>query len=165
MANRRRSTNFIVQGTILGVAGLIVRLIGLIYRIPLTNIIGDEGMGYYSFAYEPYSVMLLLSYHGLPTAVSKLVAEFNGTGRYRNSYRVFKVSMVIAVVIGLITALITWFGAGFIAGTLNQQPMSTHALKVLGPTLFILSIMGMNPMKTQFALINYNCNYTYDNMS
>ena len=78
--NNRRRDNFIVQGTILASAGLIVRIIGLIYRIPMTNIIGDEGMGYYSFAYEPYSVMLLLSYHGLPTAVSKLTAERNGEG-------------------------------------------------------------------------------------
>ena len=74
----RRTNNFIVQGSILAIAGLIVRIIGLLYRVPMTNIIGDEGMGYYSFAFEPYSVMLLLSYHGLPTAVSKLVAARNG---------------------------------------------------------------------------------------
>jgi stage V sporulation protein B len=143
MAKRKRRSNFIVQGTILAVAGLIVRIIGLIYRIPLTNMIGDEGMGYYSFAYEPYSVMLLLSYHGLPTAVSKLVAQYNGSGRYRNSYRVFRAGLCVAAGIGFVTGLFMWFGAGFIADTLNHQPMSAFALKVLGPTLFILSIMGI----------------------
>ena len=139
----RRTNNFIVQGSILAIAGLIVRIIGLLYRVPMTNIIGDEGMGYYSFAFEPYSVMLLLSYHGLPTAVSKLVAARNGEGKFKNSYRVFQCAMIIAIVIGIITGAITYFGAGFIAGKLSNQPMSTYALKILGPTIFILSIMGI----------------------
>lgn len=139
----RRTSNFIVQGSILAIAGLVVRIIGLLYRVPMTNIIGDEGMGYYSFAFEPYSVMLLLSYHGLPTAVSKLVAARNGEGKFKNSYRVFRCAMVIAVLIGLITGAATFFGANFIAGSLSNQPMSAYALKVLGPTLFILSIMGI----------------------
>ncbi len=143
MKKKKKRSNFIVQGSILAIASIIVRLIGLVYRIPLTNVIGDEGMGYYSYAYEPYAVMLLLSYHGLPTAVSKLVAEKNGEGRYRSSYRVFKTGMWLAVVIGAITGALLWFGADFIAGTLNHQPMSSYALKVLGPTLFILSIMGI----------------------
>lgn len=140
---RRKNSNFIMQGTILAVAGLIVRIIGLIYRIPMTNIIGDEGMGYYSFAYEPYSVMLLLSYHGLPTAVSKLVAERNGEGRFKNSYRVFRAAMVLAIGIGAVTGAIIFFGADYIAGVLNNQPMSAYALKVLGPTIFVLAIMGI----------------------
>lgn len=132
-----------MQGTILAAAGLIVRIIGLIYRIPMTNIIGDEGMGYYSFAYEPYSVMLLLSYHGLPTAVSKLVAERNGEGRFKNSYRVFRAAMVLAAGIGAVTGAILYFGAEYIAGVLNNQPMSAYALKVLGPTIFVLAVMGI----------------------
>lgn len=140
---RSRKSNFIVQGTILAAASIIVRIIGLLYRIPLTNILGDEGMGYYSFAFEPYSVMLLLSYYGLPTAVSKLVAARNGEGKYKNSYRVFQSAMLLAVIIGILTGSFTFFGADFIAGTLNNQPMSALALKLLGPTLFVLSIMGI----------------------
>lgn len=143
MSNNRRKTNFIVQGTILAAASIIVRIIGLLYRIPLTNIIGDEGMGYYSYAFEPYSVMLLLSFYGLPTAVSKLVATRNGEGKYKNSYRVFQSAMLLAIIVGIITGSFTFFGAEFIAGTLNSQPMSALALKVLGPTLFVLSIMGI----------------------
>lgn len=139
----RRKDNFIVQGSILAVAGLIVRVIGLLYRIPMTNIIGDEGMGYYSFAYEPYSVMLLLSYHGLPTAVSKLAAERNGEGRFKNAYRVFRAAMLLAVLIGAVTGAMMYFGAEYIAGGLNNQPMSAYALRVLGPTIFILAIMGI----------------------
>ena len=54
--NRRRTggTNFVIQGSILAAAGIIVRLIGLLYRVPMTNIIGDEGMGHYSIAFNVY---------------------------------------------------------------------------------------------------------------
>lgn len=61
---RKKTGNFVIQGTILAAAGIIVRLIGLMYRIPMTNIIGDEGMGYYSTAFNVYNIVLILS----PTA-------------------------------------------------------------------------------------------------
>ena len=66
-----RKENFVIQGTILAVAGIIVRLIGILYRVPMTNIIGDEGMGYYSTAFNVYNIMLILSSYSLPLAVSK----------------------------------------------------------------------------------------------
>src|SRR5699024_944327 len=58
---KSRTGSFVVQGTILAAAGIIVRLIGLLYRIPMTNIIGDEGMGYYSTAFNVYNIVLILS--------------------------------------------------------------------------------------------------------
>ncbi len=60
----------LLQGSILAAASLIVRLIGLVYRIPLTRIVGDEAMGYYSTAFEFYNLALLLSSYSLPLAVS-----------------------------------------------------------------------------------------------
>ena len=61
----KRESNFVVQGSILAVAGIIVRLIGILYRVPMTNIIGDEGMGYYSTAFNVYNIMLILSSYSL----------------------------------------------------------------------------------------------------
>ena len=58
---KKAGSNFIIQGSILAIAGIIVRLIGMLYRIPLANYIGDEGNGYYSAAYNIYSIMLILS--------------------------------------------------------------------------------------------------------
>ena len=74
--NRRRTggTNFVIQGSILAAAGIIVRLIGLLYRVPMTNIIGDEGMGHYSIAFNVYNIVLILSSYSMPLAVSKMVA-------------------------------------------------------------------------------------------
>ena len=68
-------SNFLMQGTILAAAGIIVRLIGLLYKIPMTRILGDEGIGYYNTAYEIYNIGLILSSYSLPLAVSKLIAQ------------------------------------------------------------------------------------------
>ncbi|MFA9377524.1 MAG: oligosaccharide flippase family protein [Lachnotalea sp.] len=144
MGNRKNSeSNFIVQGSILAVASVICRLIGILYRIPLTNIIGDEGNGYYSCAFEVYSIMLLMSSYSLPLAVSKLVSARVAKGQRRNAYRIYKGALLFAGIVGIIVSLITYFCADFMAGTLMSQPRSAVALKVLAPTLVVVAVMGV----------------------
>ena len=72
---RHSGDNFLLQGSILAAAGILVRLIGLLYKIPMTRILGDEGIGYYNTAYEIYNIGLILSSYSLPLAVSKLIAR------------------------------------------------------------------------------------------
>ncbi|MBR6637545.1 MAG: oligosaccharide flippase family protein, partial [Lachnospiraceae bacterium] len=139
----RKNNSFILQGSILAITSIVVRIIGLIYRIPLQNIIGDEGMGYYSYAYEPYSVMLMLSYHGIPAAVSKLVSANKSLGRFRNVERIFKMALAIALSIGCITGSIMFFGSTYIASEIIGVPMCRWAMLALGPTLVVLSVMGV----------------------
>ena len=74
MSKKKNDTSFLVQGSILAIASLVSRVIGLVYRIPLTAIIGDHGNDYYSCAYEIYSLLLLISSYSLPMAVSKMVS-------------------------------------------------------------------------------------------
>lgn len=109
-----RKENFVIQGTILAVAGIIVRLIGILYRVPMTNIIGDEGMGYYSTAFNVYNIMLILSSYSLPLAVSKMVAARLAKGQYRNMNRVLRAALVYATVVGGLACFITWNFAGFL---------------------------------------------------
>lgn len=143
MGKRRSESNFIIQGSILAIASVICRLIGIIYRIPLTNIIGNEGNGYYSCAFEVYSIMLLLSSYSLPVAVSKLVSARLAKGEKRNAYRIYKGALIFAGIAGITVSIITYFGADFLAGTLMSQPMSSLALKILAPTLVLSAIMGV----------------------
>lgn len=142
MTKKKVGTNFLIQGSILAFAGLLVRIIGLIYRIPLNNILGTEGMGYYSTAYGIYSILLLLSSQSMPLAVSKLVSAKLTNGEHKNSYKMFKGAMVYAIVVGLIFGLIAYFGADALAG-LYERPSSARALRVLAPTLVIVSIIGV----------------------
>ncbi len=87
--SRFNKNSFVIQGSILALAGILVRVIGLIYRIPLTRILGDEGNGYYSTAFDIYNVLLLLSSQSMPLAVSKIVSEKLQKKEYKNANKVF----------------------------------------------------------------------------
>ena len=138
-----RKENFVIQGTILAVAGIIVRLIGILYRVPMTNIIGDEGMGYYSTAFNVYNIMLILSSYSLPLAVSKMVAARLAKGQYRNMNRVLWAALVYATVVGGLACFITWNFAGFFATTLFNTPFCVYALRTLAPTIWIMAYLGV----------------------
>lgn len=139
---KSNDTSFLVQGSILAVASLVSRVIGLVYRIPLTAIIGEYGNDYYSCAYEIYSLLLLISSYSLPMAVSKMVSVRMAKGEKRNAYRVFKGAMVIAAFTGTAACLVVFFGAGFLT-RLFKTPMGVFALQVLAPTLIIVAILGV----------------------
>ena len=139
----KRESNFVVQGSILAVAGIIVRLIGILYRVPMTNIIGDEGMGYYCTAFNVYNIMLILSSYSLPLAVSKMVSARMAKGQYRNAVRVLKAALVYATVVGGIACFITWNFADFFATTAFNTPFCVYALKTLAPTIWIMAYLGV----------------------
>ena len=101
MGNKsKNSRNYLVQGSVLVVASFIARAIGMIYRIPLSNILGDTGNTYYSTANEIYSILLMISTFSLPLAVSRLVAERLHMGQAKNAHKVFVCSVKFAVVAG-----------------------------------------------------------------
>lgn len=140
---KKRSNNFLVQGGILAIASIISRIIGLIYRVPLNNIIGDEGMGYYSNAYYIYNLGLIISSYSLPLAVSKLVSARTIKKEYKNSYRMFLCALSFAVIAGLLISLIIFFGADVLATIMYKSPRSAIPLRVLAPTIFVFAIMGV----------------------
>ncbi len=141
--NRPQNSNFIVQGGILAAAGIISRIIGFIYRIPLQNTIGDAGMGYYSAAFQIYSIMLIISSYSLPVAVSKLVAARAAKGQFRNARRFFHGALAFATITGGATCLVVLFGADKLAGNVMSMPKSAVALRMLAPTLLIVALMGV----------------------
>ena len=138
-----KSSNFIVQGGILAIAGIISRIIGFVYRIPLQNTIGDAGMGYYAAAFQIYSIMLIISSYSLPVAVSKLVAAKVAKGQYKNARRLFRGSLLFATLTGSATGLVVLFGADKLAGNMMSMPKSAIALRMLAPTLLIVALMGV----------------------
>lgn len=140
-SNRR--SNFIVQGGILAITGIISRIIGLVYRVPLQKTIGDAGMGYYSAAFQIYSIMLIISSYSLPVAVSKLVSARAAKGQYRNARRVYHGALLFATITGTATCLIVLLGADTLAGPAMNMPKCAIALRMLGPTLLIVALMGV----------------------
>ena len=132
-----------VQGSILAMASLISRVIGLIYRIPLTAIIGDAGNNYYGTAFKIYNILLIISSYSLPLAVSKLVSANISQGRKRNVYRILKSALLFGAVSGTIAALVLYFGSEFITMTLMRTPLSIFAVKTLVPVLLIVALLGV----------------------
>lgn len=146
MGNNKKSVgkNLIVQGSILAIASIVVRLIGIIYRIPLTNIVGNEGMGYYGFAFEVYQILVILSTNAVPVAVSKLTAARVARHQYKNAQAIFRCSIIFAAALSGTLALITFIGAKWISifmfgGIVEVAP----ALRVLAPTAFVCAVMGV----------------------
>ena len=136
-------SNFVVQGSILAIASIVVRIIGIAYRIPMINIIGDEGMGYYGTAFNVYNIALLLSSYSLPLAVSKMVSVRLARKQYRNSVRILRAALVYATVVGALAAAVIWFGADFLAREVFFMPYAAFALKTLAPTVWIMAYLGV----------------------
>ena len=137
------NSNYIFQGAILASASIIVRMIGLLYRIPLGRIIGDVGNSYYSCAFEIYSLILLVSSYSLPLAVSKIVSARLGTGDRSNIRRILKCALGFGLFVGIIGALAAYFGADFLTGTVLNTPEGAICLRVLAPCILIMGVLGV----------------------
>ncbi len=143
MSEKKNSgNNFLVQGSILAAASIIAKIIGMIYRVPLQNILGNEGNGYYSTANEIYSILLMVSCFNMPLAVSKLVSERVHKGEYRNAHLVFLCSVRFSLLVGGAIALVTYVCAGFITKYMMSMQMAVYGLRVLAPAIFISAILG-----------------------
>lgn len=139
MSNSKKKDSFILQAGILAFAGIIVRIIGLLYNRPLVAIIGDEGNGYYNSAYYAYSIILLISSYSIPSAVSKVIAQRLATKEYRNAHRIFCCAFIYVLVVGGIASLFVFFGAGLLV----KMDSAVLPLKVLAPTIFFSGILGV----------------------
>lgn len=129
---------FIKQAGILAVAGILCRIIGILYRSPLTNIIGDEGNGYYSSAYNIYTIILLVSSYSIPSAISKIISQRLALKEYRNAHRIFRCSILYVVIAGIIGSLFAFFCADFLVGS-NAVPV----LRIFAPTIFLSGLLGV----------------------
>lgn len=133
-------TNFAFQAAVLAGAGILSRVIGLLYRSPLFQIIGDEGNGYYGTAYAIYSMILMIATYSIPTAVSKIISGKLALGEYRNARRVFKCAFIYVVSVGLVAAVLTF---AFAPALVKEQPNAILSLQILAPTIFLSGFLAI----------------------
>lgn len=136
--NSGRKNNFVMQAGILASAGIISRIIGLLYRSPLTEVIGELGLGYYQAAYGFYTIVLLISSYSIPSAISKVIAQKLALREYRNAHRIFLCSMAYVLVVGGIASLFLFFGAGIFV-----EEAAIPMLRTFAPTIFVYGILGV----------------------
>lgn len=138
MGKSSRKDGFIIQAGILAAAGIICRIIGLLYRSPLAAVIGDEGNGYYQTAFNVYTIILLISSYSIPSAISKVIAQKLSVRDYVNAHRIFLCAMFYVLVVGGIASLVLFFGAGVFA-----KGPAAAVLRVFAPTVFLYGILGV----------------------
>ena len=142
MGNSNGKDSFLKGALILGLAGILVKIIGAFFRIPLGNLIGAEGMGYYQAAYPVYTLFLTLATAGFPTALAKLVSEKMAIGDYRGAHKVFKVSYTVLAITGFIAFCIFFFGADFIVNDVMENPGAKYAMLAISPALLFVPVMS-----------------------
>ncbi len=133
--------SFMQGAVILGIAGIIIKIMGAFFRIPLANLIGDKGMGYYQTAYPIYVLFLTLATAGIPIAISKMVSERVAVEHHYEAYRVFRVSFVLLFTIGICSSSILFFGADYIVNAIGN-PGAKYAMMAIAPALLFVPIMA-----------------------
>ena len=140
MEDPKKKSTFVFQAGILAAAGMLVKVIGLIYRSPLLSIIGIEGNGYYNSAINIYTIILLISSYSIPSAISKVISQRLAFKEYRNAQRVFVCALLYVLVVGGVASILTFVGAPFLVWK-NQN--AVVALRVLSPTIFFSGFLGV----------------------
>lgn len=140
MEDPKKKSTFVFQAGILAAAGMLVKVIGLIYRSPLLSIIGIEGSGYYNAAINIYTIILLISSYSIPSAISKVIAQRLAFKEYWNAQRVFVCALLYVLVVGGAASILTFVGAPFLV---EKNPNAVLALRVLSPTIFFSGFLGV----------------------
>ena len=133
-----KKDSFIMQAGILAAAGFVSKIIGTLYRTPLTAIIGNEGNGYYGAAYYVYLIILTIASYSMPTAISKIISSHLANRQYKNAQRVLKCALLYVTVMGILASLLLFFGAD-----LFLEPNSAVVLRVFTPTIIIYGYLGV----------------------
>lgn len=138
---KEKKQSFLYGSTILMASMLLVKLIGALFKIPLTNIIGVTGMGYFNSAYNVYTTVYALTVTGLSTAVARMVAENAARGKYRDVRKIFRLSTIIFLMLGILGFLLILVSArGF--SSLIDSPNSFWAVLMIAPSIFFCCLMA-----------------------
>ncbi len=141
MAKIAQKQNFLGGVAVLAAAVVAVKLISALYKIPLGNILDDEGMGHFNIAYNVYNFLLQLSTAGFPLALSKLTSEAGTLGRYNQVRRQFRVAAMLFFGLGAAGAAVMFFCAAPLASLLNDS-LAYYPIRVLAPAVFFVCLIG-----------------------
>ncbi len=134
-----KSKGFLQGALVLGIANLLVKVIGACFKIPLVNILGDDGMGYFNVAYQIYTFMFIVATAGFPTAISKMVAEAKAKDNEKDAKRIFHTAFTFLAIIGFIGTVILFVFDKPLANMMNI-PDSALGIKTIAPAVFFVSM-------------------------
>ncbi len=139
--SENKNQAFVKGALILVIANVLVKVIGAGFKIPLTYILGEEGMGLFSTSYTIYGLLFIIATAGLPVAVSKMVSESRSLSKYKEVKLILKVSLVILSIIGILGFLILYVFAVRFAEILNN-PRAEMGIKAIAPAMIFVALMS-----------------------
>lgn len=137
-----KEKSFVKGALILALAGIFTKVLGAVYRIPLYNLIGEVGVGYFQMAYPIYAALLAISTAGIPVAISKMVAERVAKGNATGATQILKIALTVMMVSGLFFSLLLYFGAEWYANNILKTPLAVYSLRSIAPGIFLVVIMA-----------------------
>lgn len=140
--SEQKQQSFMYATLIMAVSTIIVKVLGLVFRIPITNLLGTVNMGYYSTAYEVYLPIYSIAMAGLPVAVSRMVAQYVSENRYNDVKTVFKVAKRFFTITGLV-GFILMFGIGYIVTIVTKNPEALPSMFVIAPCLVFCCVLSL----------------------
>lgn len=137
-----KGQNYMHGAAILAVGVVIMKILGFIYKIPLGNILGDEGFSMFTSAYNIYYVFFTLATAGLPVALSRLVAEADANGRDKQEEKTFRVALLTFFVIGTVFALILYLFPNWLADNYLENPDAAPSIRAMAPSILLVCLVS-----------------------
>lgn len=142
---KKTANSFMKNVAILIFSQLLIKVLGLIYKLVITNVpgFGDTGLGYYSAGYQIYALLLTLSSIGIPSVISKLVSERIAIGDTKGAQRIFSIAFKFFTTLGFVLSFALFFGADFIATNILNVPDVAHVMRVLSPAIVFVAMSAV----------------------
>ena len=137
---KKNDNTLVKNASFLMIAALISKIIGMLYKSPLSNTLGNSSMGLFNYAQNVYFILLMIASFSIPQAVSKIMAEKLAFKRYRDAQKVFHCALLYVVAMGGVVALFCFFGSSILVP--ESMSGARLALKMLAPTIFLSGILG-----------------------
>ena len=135
-------SNFVKGAIILSVGAIICKLIGAVYRVPLTNILGSEGMGLYQMVYPIFTLLLVISSSGIPNGISRLISAKSALWQKEYVKKIIKLSLILMLVIGLIFSLVMFFFSDELAH-MQGNPLASNGYKAIAPSILLVALISV----------------------
>lgn len=135
------SSTLLTGAAVLGAAGIFSKAAGAVYRIPLANLLGTEGSGYYGMAYPVFSALAAVATLGIPTGISQLVASCAGAGRDQSAARLFHVSMRFLLLLGSALSIAFFLLSGYLADVV-RTPDAAYSFRAVSPAFLFVALLA-----------------------
>ncbi len=142
---KSKTQTFMASVAMVMCSQIVIKLLGFMYRIVITNIngFGDEGNGIYNYGYQIYVLLLAISSVGIPNAIAKLVSEKCATDDFKSAYRIFRCALILFAVIGALLGVGLYAAAPLIDSAMFDTPTIVRVLRVLSPAILFVSVSSV----------------------